>query len=87
MREFWVGTVRRYAALGRVEIPSHVFGKLATAIMYWALLLMAIVLMLDVPAAAAEWMRPVAVYSMALGLALSCFSGWRYTLVLAGKKA
>jgi CDP-diacylglycerol--glycerol-3-phosphate 3-phosphatidyltransferase len=87
MREFWVGTVRRYAALGHVEIPSHVFGKLATAIMYWALLLMAIVLMLDVPAAAAEWMRPVALYSMALGLALSCFSGWRYTLVLAGKKA
>jgi CDP-diacylglycerol--glycerol-3-phosphate 3-phosphatidyltransferase len=87
MREFWVGTVRRYAALGNVEIPSHVFGKLATAVMYWAMLLMAIVLMLDIPPAAADKLRPVALYSMALGLALSCFSGWRYTLVLAGKKA
>jgi hypothetical protein len=24
LREFWVATVRRYAAVGNVEIPSHI---------------------------------------------------------------
>jgi CDP-diacylglycerol--glycerol-3-phosphate 3-phosphatidyltransferase len=86
-REFWVGTVRRYAALGNIEIPSHVFGKLATAIMYWAMLLMAVALMLDIPEQTAAQLRPVALYSMALGLTLSCLAGWRYTLALAGKGA
>jgi CDP-diacylglycerol--glycerol-3-phosphate 3-phosphatidyltransferase len=87
MREFWVGTVRRYAALGNVEIPSHVFGKLATAVIYWAMLLMAVTLMLGIPESTAGVLRPVAFYSMAVGLALSCYAGWRYTLALAGKKA
>lgn len=87
MREFWVGTVRRYAALARVEIPSHAFGKLATAVIYWALLVMAVTLMLDIPDAAARALRPVAFYGMGAGLALSCYAGWRYTLVLAGKRA
>ncbi len=86
-REFWVGTVRRYAALGNVEIPSHVFGKLATAVIYWALLLMAVALMLDVPEPAAGRMREIALVSMGVGLALSCFAGWRYTQVLARRAA
>ena len=86
-REFWVATVRRYAALGGVEIPSHISGKFATAIIYWALLLMAIAVMLDVPDPAAARMRAVALVSMAVGLALSCHAGWRYTRVLAGKTA
>ena len=85
LREFWVATVRRYAALGHVEIPSHIVGKLATAFMYYAMMLMAIALMLDIPEAIAAWMRPLAVFGMAAGLALSCLSGVRYTLVLAGK--
>ena len=63
-REFWVATVRRYAALGNVEIPSHLFGKLATAIIYWALLLMAVTLMLDISASTAALLRPVALVSM-----------------------
>jgi hypothetical protein len=54
LREFWVATVRRYAALGHVEIPSHILGKLATAFMYYAMLLMAIALMLDIPEAIAR---------------------------------
>lgn len=86
-REFWVATVRRYAALGSVEIPSHVSGKFATAIIYWALLLMAIAVMLDVPDPAAARMRAVALASMTVGLALSCHAGWRYTRVLTGKAA
>jgi CDP-diacylglycerol--glycerol-3-phosphate 3-phosphatidyltransferase len=86
-REFWVATVRRYAALGNVEIPSHLFGKLATAIIYWALLLMAVTLMLDVSASTAALLRPVALVSMGIGLALSCFAAWRYTLALAGRPA
>ncbi len=86
-REFWVATVRRYAALGNVEIPSHLYGKLATAIIYWALLLMAVTLMLDIPASIAALLRPVALVSMGIGLALSCIAGWRYTLALAGGTA
>lgn len=87
MREFWVGTVRRYAALGHVEIPSHVLGKLATAVIYWSLLVMAVTLMIRIPPEFAAVLRPLAFYSMAVGLALSCYTGWRYTLVLAGRKA
>lgn len=86
-REFWVATVRRYAALGHVEIPSHLFGKLATAVIYWAMLLMAIALMLDVSPQTAAWMKPFAVVSLGVGLLLSCVSAWRYTLVLAGRTA
>ncbi len=85
LREFWVATVRRYAALGDVEIPSHISGKLATAFIYYAMLLMAIALMLDVPEAIAAFLRPLAGFGMAVGLALSCLAGLRYTLVLAGK--
>jgi phosphatidylglycerophosphate synthase len=81
-REFWVATVRRFAALRRVEIPSHVFGKLATAIIYWAMLLMAVALMLDVPESMAAWLAPIAVVSMAVGLLLSWAAAWRYTRVL-----
>ena len=85
LREFWVATVRRYAALGNVEIPSHISGKLATAFIYYAMLLMAIVLMLDIPEAIAARMRPLAVFGMVTGLALSWLAAVRYTLVLAGK--
>ena len=84
-REFWVATVRRYAAMSGREIPSHVSGKLATGVMYWAMLLMAVTLMMDLPAATAERLQPVATLGMAVGLALSCMAGWRYTRSLAGK--
>lgn len=86
-REFWVATVRRFAAMGRVEIPSHPFGKLATAFIYWALLLMAIALMLDVPATAAAWLEPVALVGMAVGLLLSWAAAWRYTRMLVRRAA
>ena len=84
-REFWVGTVRRYAAMGGLEIPSRVSGKLATAFMYWAMLLMAVTIMLDIPAPVAARLQPVATIGMVVGLALSCTAAWRYTQALAGK--
>ena len=84
-REFWVGTVRRYAAMGGLEIPSHVSGKLATGFMYWSLLLMAVTIMLDIPVPVAARLRPVATIGMVVGLALSCTAAWRYTQALAGK--
>jgi CDP-diacylglycerol--glycerol-3-phosphate 3-phosphatidyltransferase len=86
-REFWVGTVRRYAAMDGREIVSHISGKVATGFIYYSLLVMAVVLMLDVPERAAAVMAPVAVGGMAVGLALSCYSGWRYTRALAGAGA
>jgi CDP-diacylglycerol--glycerol-3-phosphate 3-phosphatidyltransferase len=84
-REFWVSTVRRYAAMDGLEIPSRFSGKLATGFMYWALLLMAVTLMLDIPARTVSWMQPLATVGMIVGLALSCYTAWRYTGVLAGK--
>jgi cardiolipin synthase (CMP-forming) len=83
-REFWVATVRRYAAMGGREIPSHVSGKLATGVIYWSMLLMAVTLMLDVPTMLVPWLQPVATAGMVVGLALSCTAGWRYTRALAG---
>jgi CDP-diacylglycerol--glycerol-3-phosphate 3-phosphatidyltransferase len=86
-REFWVATVRRFAAMGGVEIPSHGSGKFATAFIYWALLLMAVALMLDVPETTSAWLKPLAFVSMGAGLLLSCLAGWRYTRVLVGSAA
>jgi phosphatidylglycerophosphate synthase len=34
LREFWVGTVRRYGATVGIEIPSIALGKMATAVIY-----------------------------------------------------
>jgi len=76
--------VRRYAAINGLEIASHVSGKLATGFMYWSMLVMAVVLVLDVPAGLAELLAPLAMFGMAVGLLLSCAAGWRYTRSLAG---
>jgi len=87
LREFWVGAVRRYAAMAGMEIPSQWSGKIATGVMYYSMALMAATLMLDVPAPWTAVLRPLALYSMPVGLALSCMAGWRYTRALAGKAA
>lgn len=86
-REFWVGTVRRYAAMGGLEIQSHVAGKLATGFIYWSMLVMAVTIMLDIPAGLAALLQPVAMIGMCVGLVLSCTAAWRYTQALAGKAA
>jgi CDP-diacylglycerol--glycerol-3-phosphate 3-phosphatidyltransferase len=83
-REFWVATVRRYAAMGGLEIQSHVSGKVATGFIYWAMLLMAVTIMLEVPAGIAARLQPVATAGMIVGLAFSCTAAWRYTRALAG---
>ena len=86
-REFWVGTVRRYAALRGVEIPSIARGKVATAFIYWSLLVMAVAVMVELPAAVATALRWVSTGGMLVGLALSCSAGWIYTRALAGQSA
>lgn len=85
-REFWVGTVRRFAALDGRDIPSHVTGKLATGFMYYSMFVMAVILMLGVPEWVAWWLRPLAYYCMAFGLVLSWYSALRYTRVLVSKE-
>lgn len=82
MREFWVGTVRRYAASSGIDIPSISLGKLATAVIYWALLILAVAILPDVPAGYGAPMRTFALASLTVGLAMSCTAGWRYTLAL-----
>ncbi len=82
LREFWVGTVRRFAALSRIEIPSSWMGKVASAVIYWAILLVAIAFLPEVPPAAGAPLRLVALAGLVVGLGLSCLAGWRYTLAL-----
>ncbi|HEX7374911.1 MAG TPA: CDP-alcohol phosphatidyltransferase family protein [Steroidobacteraceae bacterium] len=87
MREFWVGTVRRYAALAGVEIPSILAGKIATATVYWGAFVLAVAMVPAMPTACVEPLRSIALGGLAAGLGLSCFAGWRYTLALAGARA
>ena len=85
LREFWVGTVRRYGATVGMEIPSIALGKLATAVIYWAILTVAVVNLPDIPAwveTPAHWTGLV---GLGAGLAISCLTGWRYTIALGGK--
>ena len=86
-REFWVGTVRRYAAMRGVEVPSIGRGKVATAFIYWSLLVMAVAVMVELPATVATAMRVVSTGGMLVGLALSCSAAWVYTRALAGQRA
>jgi CDP-diacylglycerol--glycerol-3-phosphate 3-phosphatidyltransferase len=83
-REFWVATVRRYAAMGALEIPSHAAGKVATGFIYWSMAVMAAAIMLDIPSGVAVLARRVATAGMSVGLAFSCTAAWYYTRALTG---
>jgi CDP-diacylglycerol--glycerol-3-phosphate 3-phosphatidyltransferase len=87
MREFWVGTVRRYAIAGGIEIPSILAGKIATATIYWGTFVLAVAMVPQMPAPYVAPLRAVALAGLTVGLGLSCFAGWRYTLSLTGRPA
>ena len=87
LREFWVGTVRRYGALMGIEIPSIALGKLATAVIYWAILLVAVVVLPDMPAWVATPAHRIGLVGLGIGLAISCLTGCRYTMSLGNKTA
>jgi cardiolipin synthase len=87
MREFWVGTVRRYAIAGGIEIPSILAGKIATATIYWGTFVLAVAMVPQMPAQFVAPLRAVALAGLTAGLGLSCFAGWRYTLSLTGRPA
>jgi CDP-diacylglycerol--glycerol-3-phosphate 3-phosphatidyltransferase len=87
MREFWVGTVRRYGASVGIEIPSNALGKLATAIIYWAILGVAVAILPDMPARVGTALQWMGVVGLGVGLAMSCLTGWRYTTALVDKTA
>lgn len=87
LREFWVGTVRRYGASVGIEIPSIALGKLATAVIYWAILIVAVVLLPDMPVRVVTPAHWIGLAGLGMGLAISCLTGWRYTMVLGGKTA
>jgi CDP-diacylglycerol--glycerol-3-phosphate 3-phosphatidyltransferase len=87
LREFWVGTVRRYGASVNIEIPSNALGKLATAMIYWAILTVAVVNLPDIPARVVTPVHWTGLVGLGMGLAVSCLTGWRYTIALGGKMA
>ncbi|MGB7932415.1 MAG: CDP-alcohol phosphatidyltransferase family protein [Gammaproteobacteria bacterium] len=87
LREFWVGTVRRYGAAVGIEIPSIALGKLATAVIYWAILTVAVVKLPDIPARIVTPVHWIGLVGLGMGLAVSCLTGWRYTIALRGKMA
>jgi CDP-diacylglycerol--glycerol-3-phosphate 3-phosphatidyltransferase len=87
LREFWVGTVRRYGAAVGIEIPSIALGKLATAVIYWAILTVAVVNLPDIPARIVTPVHWIGLVGLGMGLAVSCLTGWRYTIALRGKMA
>jgi cardiolipin synthase len=87
LREFWVGTVRRYGASVGIEIPSNALGKLATAVIYWAILAVAVAILPDMPAQVATVLHWIALAGLGVGLAMSCVTGWRYTMALVDRTA
>jgi CDP-diacylglycerol--glycerol-3-phosphate 3-phosphatidyltransferase len=87
LREFWVGTVRRYGASVGIEIPSIALGKLATAVIYWAILIVAVVILPEFPAQVVSPLHWLALVGLGVGLTMSCVTGWRYTMALTGKTA
>jgi phosphatidylglycerophosphate synthase len=84
LREFWVGTVRRYGATVGIEIPSMALGKMATAVIYWAILTVAIIILPDMPARVVTPVHWIGLAGLGVGLAISCLTGWRYTITLGG---
>jgi phosphatidylglycerophosphate synthase len=85
LREFWVGTMRRYGATVGIEIPSIALGKMATAVIYCAILTVAIILLPDMPARVVTPVHLIGLVGLGVGLAISCLTGWRYTITLGGK--
>jgi len=85
LREFWVATVRRYAASAGIDIPSAPMGKVATAMIYFAILAVAMAILPEMPELLSSLHTP-AILSLGLGLAISCLTGWRYTKILGGVK-
>jgi phosphatidylglycerophosphate synthase len=85
LREFWVGTVRRYGATVGIEIPSIALGKMATTVIYWAILTVAIIILPDMPARVVTPVHWIGLVGLGVGLAISCLTGWRYTITLGGK--
>jgi CDP-diacylglycerol--glycerol-3-phosphate 3-phosphatidyltransferase len=86
-REFWVGSVRRYGALSGIDIPSNALGKVATAVIYWSILVVAVVILREMPSAVASPLHWIALTGLGAGLVMSCTTGWRYTMNLVDKAA
>ena len=87
MREFWVGNGpalrRRRGHRDSVEVA----GKVATATIYWGAFVLAVAMVPQMPATYVDPLRAIALLGLTVGLGLSCFAGWRYTLALADRPA
>jgi hypothetical protein len=70
--------------MGGLEIESHVSGKVATGFIYWSMLVMAVAILVDIPAGLVTRLQHLATAGMIVGLAFSCTAAWRYTRALAG---
>jgi cardiolipin synthase len=83
LREFWVGGLRRQAALAGVEIPSSSLGKLATAVIYWAMFFAAVAIVWPPPQPWQGWLLLAARAAIFVGIGLSCWTAVRYSRVAA----
>lgn len=87
LREFWVGTIRRYGAAEGLEIPSSKFGKLATALIYLAILAVAVAVLPELSGQLAMALHWLGLTALGAGLALSCATAWGYTRALVASPA
>ena len=77
-REFWVVSVRRYAAGRGANIPSNLAGKLKTNFLMWGFLPTFLSLSGAFPGAE-PWMTHAAHWMVGIGVLLSYVSGLGYT--------
>jgi len=87
LREFWVATIRRYGAAAGVQIPSSRLGKLATALIYFAILIAAIALLPELPGPFSSALHFVALAGLVIGMVLSCTTAGSYTRALTAATA
>ena len=60
-------------------------GKMATAVIYCGILTVAIIILPDMPARVVTPVHWIGLVGLGVGLAISCLTGWRYTITLGGK--
>ncbi len=78
LREFWVGTIRRWMATNQIEIHSNFIGKLKTNFLGWCFMFYFLYLVHAIPAADPYFLA-LGCIGLYGGLFWSYLSAWSYT--------